>query len=429
MSTDKPKGIPKSRTSSLFSMAAKIALKEGKTLLQNSTEKRLAKMMSQADIVVKHVGQLKGAAMKAVQMISIEAQDLLPPEVIAILEKLQSQAPPLPNDLMIKSIRDELGDELFSKLENLSTDPIASASIGQVYEACFEGKPVVVKVQYPDIATSIDSDLNTLKKLISTLNFITNKKINLDEIFSEVKRILIQETNYKNEAKLLKLYKNGFESSHDYTIPSVFEEFSTERIIVLSKEEGIEISQWINSYPNQESKERIGSLLLNLYMKEFFDNQLVQTDPNPANFLVTEDLKLVLLDFGATISYSDKFVQEYRALIRSVFLEDKESLLQTILKLNLISEKESKEAQSAFVDFLKLSVHPFSEDLQPFDFSQSEYSDEVRKSALVFTRLLKYSPPPKELIFLHRKLGGLFQLLRKLAITADLSEFRHRVLS
>ena len=132
---EKLTSIPKSRTTSLLSMAAKVALKEGKNILQKHGDKRLLNMMEQADIIVKHVGQLKGAAMKAVQMMTVELHDLIPPEVLSIFEKLQSQDPPLSDELMIANLRKELGDELFSQLENISSEPLASASIGQVYQA------------------------------------------------------------------------------------------------------------------------------------------------------------------------------------------------------------------------------------------------------------------------------------------------------
>jgi aarF domain-containing kinase len=304
--------IPKKRTSSLISMAAKLAFKEGKGLLQNQAEKRLSKMMSQAETVVQHVGQLKGAAMKAVQMITIESQDFLPPEVIKVLEKLQSQAPPIEDSVMKSLLKKEIGTELFDKLKELSEKPIAAASIGQVYEAKLENQPVVVKIQYPGISESVDSDLNVLKKIIKTLLFVSNKKINIDELFEEVTRILKLETNYKNEAKNLLKYAENFQNSKKYKVPKLFNEFTTNKVLVMSKEDGLEFTDWFNSNPSEKQKEELGYSLLNLYIKEFFENQFVQTDPNPANFLIDKEGTLVLLDFGATLKYTKKFKKTYK---------------------------------------------------------------------------------------------------------------------
>ncbi|MCJ8275236.1 MAG: AarF/ABC1/UbiB kinase family protein [Bdellovibrionales bacterium] len=428
-SDEKLNSIPKGRTSSLLSMAAKVALKEGKNILQKRGDKRLLNMMEQADIIVRHVGQLKGAAMKAVQMMTVELHDLIPPEVLNIFEKLQSQAPPLSDELMIANLRKELGDELFFQLEDISSEPLASASIGQVYQAQYKGNDIVIKVQYPEIAGSIDSDIETLKKLVKALNFVTNKQVSIDELFSEVRRILIQETNYYNEENLLKQYSEAFSKYDDYRVPKVYPEFTRNGVIVLSKEDGEEFTDWLKSGPSQTSKEKVGQLFLDLYMKEFFENQLVQTDPNPANFLVNQDDKLVLLDFGATVAYDDQFVADYKKLVLSVFTGSDTDILAEIMNMRFISEKESDETKQMFVDFLRLSMVPFEPERQPFDFSKKDYSDEVRKSAIEFTKKLKYSAPPKQIIFLHRKLGGIFQILRKLEVQVDMSDFRQKVLN
>ena len=427
MSNDDGK-IPKSRTSSLLAMATKVALKEGKALFQSQAEKRLAKMMSQADIVVDHVGRLKGAAMKAVQMITIEAQDFLPPEVLQILEKLQSQAPPLSNEMMLEHLKSEIGESLFQDFDNLSAEPLAAASIGQVYEAELSGEPIVIKIQYPGVADSVDSDLKTLKKLVKTLLFLSQKAVNIDELFEEVLRVLKLETNFLNEAKNLEAYGKAFEGDEDYIIPKVYPRYSTEKVLVLSKEAGLEFSEWVKTNPSREQKEKVGQSLLNLYIKEFFQNRLVQTDPNPANFLINDKQQLVLLDFGATVSYSDNFVKDYQDLINTVFTGRGEEILQKMLDLGFISAKESKDTKQDFVSFIKMSLLPFDEAEQPFDFSRDDYTMEIREKALKFSKKIKYSAPPKQIIFLHRKLGGIFQLLRKLGVQSDLTRFRQLLL-
>lgn len=420
--------IPKKRKSSLISMAAKLAFKEGKGLLQNQAEKRLSKMMSQAETVVEHVGQLKGAAMKAVQMITIESQDFLPPEVIKVLEKLQSQAPPISDEVMKDLLKKEIGSERFKKLNELSKKPLAAASIGQVYEAKIDGQPVVVKIQYPGISDSVDSDLSILKKIIKTLLFVSNKKINLDELFEEVTRILKLETDYKNEAKSLLKYSNNFNNSEKYKVPKLFDEFTTSKVLVMSKEDGLEFTEWFNTNPSQKQKEDVGYSLLNLYIKEFFENQFVQTDPNPANFLIDKEGTLILLDFGATLKYTKKFEQNYRNLLKTVFKKEDAKILKKLIDLNFISEKESDETKQDFVDFMKISALPFDADQQPFVFSKTEYSTEVRNKALEMTKKLRFSAPPKQLIFLHRKLGGIFLLLKKLEAQIDLTPFREMIL-
>lgn len=418
--------IPKARKTYLLKMAAKMAVQQGKKYLTSNPESRFNTLLEQADTLVNHVGRLKGAAMKAVQTISIEGYDFLPPEVIQVLEKLQSQAPPIASHVLIEQMRTELGPERFAKLENLSSEPIASASIGQVYEAQYQGCSVVVKVQYPGVAESVDADIDTLKNLLKAFLTVSQKKIKLDELMEEARRVLKLETDYHYEEKSLIRYKELFQGS-EYIIPDVFTELTTSKVLVMSKEEGLEYSTWLKTNPDHAQRERVADQLLILYIKEFFENQLVQTDPNPANFLINKSGQMVLLDFGATMDFDLDFVKEYQTLIRKVFSRDRNAILEQVYQLNFLDRRESEEVQNAFVDFLLLSLTPFDPKLQPFDFADSEYSQLVRTEAMKFSRMLKFSAPPKKLIFLHRKLGGIFMLLKKLDIKADLTEFRRLI--
>lgn len=421
-------GISKGRKSSLLNMAAKVALKQGKNLIFRAAEDRLKNMVSQADIIVAHVGKLKGAAMKAVQMLTIEGQDFLPPEVLKVLETLQSQSQPLPNEKMHQRIREELGEERFQRLKNISSEPIAAASIGQVYLAELDGEKVVVKVQYPGIADSVDSDLGILKKLVQGLLFVSRKEVNIDELFVEVTRILKLETDYLNERDCLLAYQDGFSEHSDYRIPKVFSEMTTSQVITMSFEEGLEFPKWLDTEPAESSKKKIGDLFLDLYQIEFFKNRLVQTDPNPANFLVTAEDELVLLDFGATLHYDVKFVRQYMSLLNCVF-SDGGDVLEKLLDLEFIDSRESDETKQEFVNFLKMSLSPFEPERQPFDFGNQEYVAEVRTKAAAFSKKIQYSAPPKQIIFLHRKLGGIFQLLRMLDAKIDLTRFVESLLA
>lgn len=404
-----------------------MALQQGKKFLTNNPDSKLSVLLEQADTLVTHVGQLKGAAMKAIQTLSVEGYDFLPPEVLQVLEKLQSQAPPVDAEVLFEVMQEQLGAEKLSRLENISKEPMASASIGQVFTASLDGQPVVIKVQYPGVAESVDADINTLKKLLKGFLVINNKKVDLDELMEEVRRVLKLETDYKNEAIMLKRYRALFGSS-SYVLPRVYEDFISDKVLVMSREEGLEFPRWLAGNPSEEARQQVAVELLNLYIKEFFENQLVQTDPNPANFLINKNNQLVLLDFGATLEFEMEFVKNYQTLVRKVFSGDRKEILDQVYTMGFLDRRESSDVQEHFVDFLQLSMKPFEPEIQPFDFSQAEYSFEVRSQALSFSRKLKYSSPPKKLIFLHRKLGGIFMLLRRLEVQMDLSPYRDLIL-
>ncbi len=419
--------IPKSRKGHLFKMAARVAMKQGEKFLSADHSKKLQVLIDQADIVVNHVGRLKGAAMKAVQTLSVEGYDFLPPEVITVLEKLQSQAPPVDPEIMHQQIRQELGEERFLLLKDLSTTPLAAASIGQVFTATYQGESVVVKVQYPGIAESVDEDIDTLKSILKTFVFLANKKVDIEDLMEEARRVLKLETDYIHEIESLNKYRENFKNSV-YIVPKAYPEMTTHKVIVLSHEPGKEFSKWLKTKPSHKDKQQVAEQLLKLYIKEFFENKLVQTDPNPANFLINDKNQLILLDFGATVYFDNDFVKFYQRLLRAVFAQDKTEIEKQVFELKFLSDKESQQTRDLFIDFLIYSLSPFDPDDQPFDFSDSTYSTEVRRRALLVTRALKFSAPPKQLIFLHRKLGGIFMLLKQLDAKADLMFFRNLVI-
>lgn len=419
--------IPKARTGYLLKMAAEMAVLQGKKYLSNNPESKFKTLLDQADTLVNHVGRLKGAAMKAVQTLSIEGSDFLPPEVIQVLEQLQSQAPPVDNQVLMDLLKSQLGEEKIKLLENISAEPIAAASIGQVYSATYRGQEVVVKVQYPGVAESVDSDIDVLKKLIGGYLMITQKKIRMDQVLEEARRVLKLETNYLLELESLEKYRSNL-ISENYVVPKAFRELSTEKVLVLSREDGVEFSDWVRSSPNEESKIKVAKLLLDLYIKEFFESKFVQTDPNPANFLINKNSDLVLLDFGATLDFENSFVKSYQELVRRVFSKNRKAIQEQVIKMGFLDNRENQEVKKTFVDFLILSMVPFEPERQPFDFGNQEYSKHIRNEAVRFSRMLEYSAPPKDLMFLHRKLGGIFMLLKKLNIKADLSSFRRVML-
>lgn len=413
----------RSRKSELFKMAAKVAIKQSEKFFSSDQSRNLKTMIEQADIIVNHVGHLKGAAMKAIQTLSIEGYDFLPPEVVYRLEKLQSSAPPISNNMMMEVMRLELGEERFSKLNNISENPIASASIGQVYRAQYGEQSVAVKVQYPGIVDSIDEDIDVLKKLIKGFLVLSQKKIDIEDLMEEARRVLKLEANYLNELASLIRYKENLKNK-PYRIPVPIIELSTQRVLTMSFERGLEFSHWLRTNPKQHQKDEIADALLQLYIIEFFENRFVQTDPNPANFLIDERQQLILLDFGASLEFESNFAEQYQNLLRTAFTHNHKAIRDKVLELGFLSSQESLETQNYFVDFLIYSLYPFDSSIQPFNFSDSSYSVEVRKRALQLTRSLKHSAPPKQLIFLHRKLGGIFMLLKQLGTKKNLELFK-----
>ena len=407
-----------SRTAKLLGSGARAAFKEVRGRTSEAIRSKVRE--EQLELIVSTLGQLKGSAMKAGQMLALETQDWLPPELQAILLKLNSKADPVHFSHMEKVLREELGEKL--KELNLSSEPIAAASIGQVYKGCLGDTEVAVKVQYPGVSKTVGSDLKVLQKLMQGLNFAAGKKVELKELFEELEIVLIRETQYQTELKNMQKYRELLSPYEEYIVPRPFPEYSTDRVLTMEYLPGVELHHWIDTRPSQQARERMGELLISLYLKEFYLFGLVQTDPNLANFLVDNETDtLQLLDFGSVISYDFNFRKEYWNFSDLILSNDFERTLEKSYELGLLSERESMETKRKFFEMLKLSVIPFNE--ERFSFRDKDYAQKSRQIVWDFIRSLKYTPPPRQIIFLHRRLGGLFQTLKKMDLELNLRSY------
>ncbi len=433
----KSKSIPKStlaRSTELLKLAAKVGGKEIKHRIQQVSEKvqenspsQLSKQIEQVKLMVDSLGRLKGAAMKIGQLVSMDFGDLFPPEVRTILEQLQNQSPHFLDIQEIKKILQKELNSKFDLLTELSDKPIAAASIGQVHTAFYEGRKIVLKIQYPNIEKSIDSDLTILQGIVQALLSVARKKMDLTSIFDEMKIVFSRETNYLLELENLKRYQEIFSSHSDYVVPQSVDELCTERVVAMNYEEGVTLREWIRKTSDPKEKEAMGSKVLDLYLIEYFQNAFVQSDPNPANFLVNSKNQLVLLDLGAVRSFERSFVTDYVELMNCVHSMDRPASIFQSEKMGFLDTREKLETKNLFYEMLRSSLCAFDENRQPFDFNDREYFKHSQNVSQDFSRLSEFTPPPSKLIFLHRKLVGIFGLLKDLGLKVDLRSYWKRV--
>lgn len=433
----KSKSIPKStlaRSAELLKLAAKVGgeeikhrFKQVSDKVQENSSSQLSKQIEQVKVMVDSLGRLKGAAMKIGQLVSMDFGDLFPPEVRSILEQLQNQSP---HFLDIQEIKKILQKELslnFDFLSELSERPIAAASIGQVHTAFYKGRKIVLKIQYPNIEKSIDSDLTILQGVVQALLSVARKKMDLTPIFDEMKVIFSRETNYLLELENLKRYQEIFSPHSDYVVPQAIDELCTEKVVAMNFEEGVTLREWIRQTNDLKEREAMGSKILDLYLIEYFQNAFVQSDPNPANFLVNSKNQLVLLDLGAVRSFENSFVIDYVELMNCVHSMDRPASIFQSEKMGFLDSREKQETKNIFYEMLRSSLCAFDEDRQPFDFNDRNYFKHSQNLSQDFSRLSEFTPPPSKLIFLHRKLVGIFGLLKDLGLKVDLRSYWQRV--
>lgn len=418
-----PKGLF-SRSKELLALAGQLAAKEiEKKVKSSGAETVLQHRLDQAKALVDRLGKLKGAAMKAGQLLSIETRDFLPPEVTEILSQLQDQAPSVDFSEMEKVLNEDLGPNALGRYSSFDQTPIASASIGQVYPAAKDHQQLAVKIQYPGVAESIPSDLKIFRRIAEGAIFLSRKQIALGEFFEELERVLIQEVDYTKERELMTEYAAHLTGDARFIIPKPVPELCTRRVLTMSYEEGLSVSEWMATSPSEVDRTRMAQAILDLYILEFFRWGLVQTDANFANFKIRPaEQAWVLFDFGATLRYSPTFIDRYRKLLSRIPEGNEEELMALSIELEMLSPKEGKEARALYIKMLKESVEPFVKE-QPFIYSDGNYNDRIRASVQAFIRSLEHSPPPRTILFLHRKLGGIYQLLRTLDVKIDLGPY------
>ena len=248
---------------------------------------------------------LRGAAMKFGQLLSLDETVILSPDLAAIFAQLQSSGYSMTPSQLKKVLNQNWGDDWLKHFKHFDVRPFAAASIGQVHRALLKsGEVVAIKVQFPGVKQSIDSDLATLKFIMKTSGTLP-AKFPLDYYIAKCGDLLKRETNYELEAENINLFSGFLNGSKVIHVPKVYNKLSTDQTLTMSFLEGRELSNIMNF--DQSVRDEISLHLIQLLFNEIFNFRMVQTDPNLANFLLSEGGKsLCILDFGACSQVSEE---------------------------------------------------------------------------------------------------------------------------
>jgi predicted unusual protein kinase regulating ubiquinone biosynthesis (AarF/ABC1/UbiB family) len=379
-------------------------------------------LMSQLKVLSTELGQLKGSVMKVGQMLSVVGEYFLPPEANEFLKSLQSHSPPLAWSEIEKVLKRELGPQSLSELV-ISHEPIASASLGQVHRAVrkSDGAVIALKIQYPGVDQAIEGDLKVLKYVFSVTKLIP-KGPQYDQIFEEVKTMLHQEVDYVQEMKTTQEFKELLKDFPRYIVPTPFPEYSTRRVLATSLEEGVAIDSGEAKIFSQERRNAIAQDVLRLYFMEIFKFNAMQTDPHFGNYRVRvgktpEDDKLILFDFGAVRKFPKKFISHYRELVAGCLDQDKEKIEKAATDLQFMHTDDTPEMIEEFVNLCLLIIEPFRSGL--YRWGETDLPNRVGVSASKLALSFRLRPPPREIVFLDRKMAGVFIFLSVLKAEVD----------
>lgn len=371
--------------------------------------------------ITNELARMRGAAMKLGQLVSMDAGDVLPPELSQIMARLRAEADFMPPAQLKKVLTTAWGNDWLRQFEKFDVRPIAAASIGQVHRAKLkDGREVAIKVQYPGVAQSIDSDVANVATLAKLSGLIPNG-FEIDSYVEEARKQLHEETDYLLEAAHLRRFRNLLEGSDRYELPEVLDDLTSSSILTMS---------FVQSQPletvtdlDQDIRNRIAEELVDLVLRELFEFGVVQSDPNFANFrynTVTE--RVVLLDFGATRTIDASLAQKYRDMILAGLDDDTEALHTAAGRLGIWDATTAPRHIEQLMRMLKMVFATIRDD-EFYDFADPALTQQMNAEGMALAESGFVPPPlPIDVLFIQRKLGGIFLIAANLKAKLPLEQ-------
>ncbi|MEM9911536.1 MAG: AarF/ABC1/UbiB kinase family protein, partial [Pseudomonadota bacterium] len=377
--------------------------------------------------VADQLSRMRGAAMKAGQLLSMETSDLLPPELVQILARLRSEAHFMPPAQLKKVLTEHWGQDFLKRFSRFDVQPLAAASIGQVHRAqTKDGRSIAVKVQYPGIRDSIDSDMRNLGLVLSASGMMPDS-FDTQRLLRDAAEQLHEETDYAREAAALSRFGAYFEEDENFIVPAVQTDLSNRDILSMTFITGVPVETV--SVLDQETRDRVASQLVELTLRELFELCDMQTDPNFANYLyVPETGQIALLDFGATRRFAPDMVANYRTLYRSAVRGDDETAFQAMIDIGLVAPDMSDRDRSHILRIFNLAAEPLRTG-GILDFGTSGLLARMRREGLVLAdEQVALAAPPADTLLLQRKILGCYLLAERLKARVDLDPLIERFL-
>jgi predicted unusual protein kinase regulating ubiquinone biosynthesis (AarF/ABC1/UbiB family) len=414
--------VPSSRLGRLLRLGSMATGVAGNMLMAGARQLAEGKRPNLSDLlltpanarkITQQLAQMRGAAMKVGQLISMDAGDLLPPEMAAILARLRSDAHAMPQRQVQAVLTANWGAKWQQRFEPFDFTPIAAASIGQVHRAkTLDGRDLAIKIQYPGVRKSISSDVNNVASLLR-LSGLLPKTLDIAPLLLEAKRQLREEADYQAEGAHLQRFAELLADAPEFVVPALHADLTTKNVLAMSFVAGVPVESMVNA--PQAERDRIVSLLVRLVFRELFEFGLMQTDPNFANYQYDpQTQQLILLDFGATRSFAPAFGQAYQQLMLAAMAGDRAAMTQAAMVIGYFDAHTQAKHQSAVLDMMQIALAPLSHQ-GAFDFGTTDMLQRLRQTGMALGLDRDFwHIPPIDTLFLHRKLGGLYLLAARL---------------
>jgi len=414
-SLSRARRIPEKRIARLGGFGAMTAGVAGNVALGGLSQLVQAKRPSMRDLlltpknisrVTEQLAQMRGAAMKIGQLVSMDTGDVLPPELSHIMARLRNDAHFMPAAQLKDVLNTEWGAGWLKHFKSFDVRPIAAASIGQVHRAVLkDGREVAIKVQYPGVAKSIDSDVANVGTLIK-MSGLMPKGFALAPYLEEARVQLHQETDYLREGESLKQFNALLRDHPNFTLPELIDEWSTPQVLCMSFVKGSAIEQ--STDLPQQTRNAIAAQLIELTLQELFTFGVMQTQ------------KIVLLDFGAAQGIDPSVAARYRDVLQAGLAEDRAALSTALTAIGFLTPESQARHQEQILAMVQLV---FAAICAPdgYDFSDDALQSALQDAGMTLAQDGFLPPPlPIDVLLVQRKFGGMFLLANRLGAQLDL---------
>lgn len=390
--------------------------------------RRKENLSARAQELVDELGRLKGSVVKIGQMMALFGEHFLPEEVTTALHTLENQTTALEWPSIERHLKRELGEVKMAELE-IEETPLGAASLAQVHKAIrkSDGKELVLKIQYPGVADAIDSDMRALVRLLKLSRLVPmTEQFNL--WLDEVREMLKREVDYDLEAHTTRHFRDVLSEDTRFVVPEIISEYSSHNIMCMTFERGISVTDPSVLKLSQERRNFIGRAIMELCCREVFEWNKMQTDPNFGNYLLRfgdspENDQIVLLDFGAIRDFDNDVLGPGREMIRASFHHDGDRLVRALNALDFLARGAPRRLLDDFCSlcFEAIEVLQDPERFPPpaevlndkgeYCWGKSDLPNRIMNRASRNALSVHFDVPPKEFIFLARKLLGAYTFL------------------
>ncbi|MBL8549342.1 MAG: AarF/ABC1/UbiB kinase family protein [Hyphomonadaceae bacterium] len=368
------------------------------TRLSGGDEAQIARAVKEA------LGRSKGPLMKVAQLVST-LPDVLPESYAQEFRKLQAHAPPMGRPFVERRMRAELGADWKGKFQSFDLDAAHAASLGQVHRAvAHDGRALACKLQYPDMASAVETDIGQLRTLLGLFQRMDNT-IDSSEAIEEVTARLREELDYARELKAMKLFAAMLAGKAART-PDPIEELSTKRLLTMTWLDGKGLLAQVDG--SQEMRNRIAALLFEVWWTPMTRFGVIHGDPHLGNYSFTDEGALNLIDFGCVRIFPASFVEGVVLLQRSLKNDDPDGVAHAFeiwgfknLSNELI-ETLTIWARFIYAPLIDDRVRSIADGVKPSEYGRREVG-QVRKRLKTLGPVLV----PREFVFMDRAALGL----------------------